>query len=93
MVPTVFTQTESKSYGNKPSPESSSADENKHYSQVTISQKLLTAYKETKKISATIKPLFILSHKCYFFIAKEIIIKYLKRMASAQTDLNKHTVK
>lgn len=49
MVPTVFTQTESKSYGNKPSPESSSADENKHYSQVTISQKLLTAYKETKK--------------------------------------------
>lgn len=46
-IQTVFTQTGSKSYGNKPSPESSSADQNNQYSQVTISQKFLTAYKET----------------------------------------------
>lgn len=72
----ILTQTESKCYGNKPSPESSSADEHNQYCQVTISQKFLTAYKETgrfhepQKTSATIKPLFVLSHKRYFFIAK-----------------------
>lgn len=44
---TILTQTESKCYRNKPSPESSSADENNQYSQVTLSQKFLTACKET----------------------------------------------
>lgn len=85
---TILTQTESKCYGNKPSPESPSADENNQYSQVTLSQKFLTACKETgrfhepQKTSTTIKPLFVFSHKCYFFIAKnnKILEQHQHRM-------------
>lgn len=74
---TILTQTESKCYRNKPSPESSSADENNQYSQVTLSQKFLTACKETgrfhepQKTSATIKTSFYSQSQVLFFHSKE----------------------
>lgn len=49
-IHTIFAQIETKCYGSKPSPEGSPADEENQYSQVTISQKFLTAYKETGRI-------------------------------------------
>lgn len=49
VIHTTFAQTETKC-GYKPSPQSSSANEENKHSQVTILEKFLTVYKETGRL-------------------------------------------